>query len=709
MNVCELRLLNEYGVVIDKIDFMSEPFSFPFDLRIPKATKRQTEYGGNMAQDGSSIAASRYNNAVITLQPKIFLDCAETEGYQRMEELRLRLDNMLNYSTRFSTLGYGYQVRLYEDSKCFVVYSTIIDGTFEIEEGLEWSGPSQGLFGNTNIALTRKPFRYSESPEVIENYVQNPGFEQVLSGEPSKWTDTNATGWTQGSDSIEGLYCGHLAYNLNGAATTSIDGAAVALANATIYYAEAWLRVNAGTAVEMRVIRSTGSVAMTPTVTWTTAEVAVDPLDRRASRARGYNKYDIISDGEHAGKKVLIRKGFTFTTPAADTYYVQFRVVNPSNTTYFDVDRVYLTPASNLPISTASGVTLDPTLRSGDANRFPKAWISYRDIGNHLDDGSSSHGEAYRTQAADGYHINYIDIYDVDGDEDSPADCALYLRSTTSTNSLRYFRSEAYRTQAADGYHINYIDIYDVDGDEDSPADCALYLRSTTSTNSLRYFIVAMKSHVPYGFLDYTGELSGTADTLCSDGAKQVVTPLSGTWSDSNDVSTSFDPSARAAPRGRYHALARVKDLAAAQGNLRLRLKKLYLAGNTNTFAVNTEVTTLTTNNTLFALVDLGIIAAYEQIDEAIFLGSGANLVRRVQSRRTTGTDGVEIDYLALFPCDEFYTSFSSPRGVGTTEGIVISSMPGSAPYATINATEQMVATDASVTGALPYLPPNKY
>ena len=659
MNVCELRLLNEYGVVIDKIDFMSEPFSFPFDLRIPKATKRQTEYGGNMAQDGSSISSSRYNNAVITLQPKIFLDCAETEGYQKMEALRLRLDNMLNYSTRFSTLGYGYQVRLYEDSKGFVVYSTIIDGTFEIEEGLEWSGPSQGLFGNTNIALTRKPFRYSESPEVIENYVPNPGFEQVLSGEPSKWTDTNATGWTQGSDSIEGLYCGHLAYNLNGAATTSIDGTAVALANATVYYAEAWLRVNAGTAVEMRVIRSTGSVAMTPTVTWTTAEVAVDPLDRRASRARGYNKYDIISDGEHAGKKVLIRKGFTFTTPAADTYYVQFRVVNPSNTTYFDVDRVYLTPASNLPISTASGVTLDPTLRSGDANRFPKAWISYRDIGNHLDDGSSSHGEAYRTQAADGYHINYIDIYDVDGDEDSPADCALYLRSTTSTNSLRYF-------------------------------------------------IVAMKSHVPYGFLDYTGELAGTADTLCSSGAKQVVTPLSGTWSDSNDVSTSFDPSARAAPRGRYHALARAKDLAAAQGNLRLRLKKLYLAGNTNTFAVNTEVTTLTTNNTLFALVDLGIIAAYEQIDEAIFLGSGANLVRRVQSRRTTGTDGVEIDYLALFPCDEFYTSFSSPRGVGTTEGIVVSSIPGSVPYATINATEQMVATDASVTGALPYLPPNK-
>lgn len=397
MNVCELRLINDYGVTVDRVDFLSEPFTLPLNLRIPKATKRIRETGENLFRDGTDLTSVRYNNAVITLQPRLSFGCSDIEALWKIEALRHQIDAMFEASRNRSLLGYGQRVVIIEDTKGFPLQSNIIDGNFDIED--DWSGSNiaQGAVIGSSVTLTRSPFRTALSTETLENYVRNPGFSQIYSSTPNGWTGTGmGKVRAQITDHIKGVWGGIFYVSGSPGPDASIESATFSLVTNTLYYCEAWIKPSTSNLlpVTLQVVRLS-NMTVADSITWSYGDVLLDQHDFSATRRHRQNTYDITSKNEFASSKYLIRKGLVFSAPATDSYFVRFNVTAPGsgNLGNYLVDRVYLTPAANLPYVAKNGDNLDPTVDTSYKGRFPSGWISGRDILNHSDNGQTYHGQ----------------------------------------------------------------------------------------------------------------------------------------------------------------------------------------------------------------------------------------------------------------------------------------------------------------------------
>lgn len=610
MDVCQLRLYNSFNILVDSVDFMAEPFGAPLNLRIPKATKRQRDTGENLFRDGSDISSVRYNNAVITLQPRFAFGCSGVEGAKAIESLRSRMDGILEAARNHSIQGYGMHVYFYEDTKGFILVSEILDGTFDIEEDWDWSNVGQGAVVNASMSLVRRPFRHPPTSEKLENYVVNPGFEVVNSGNtrPAEWTVTG-TGASigQSAQAIEGKYgCSFAVTSPN---TSSFSSTAITLANGSLYYVEAWVNISSGaTNLVMSIIRTTGSV-LVASVTWHSTDIPIDVTDTRVYRERGFNKWDIVSAGEHAGKPSFIRKGFIFTAPAADTYTIKFSATTPATTTY-TLDRVYLTDYVNLPVAgLPSGKVCDPTIRQADANLMPKGWISDRAILNHHDSGATDHGDG-NTE----YHINWVEVSDIAGDV--PA----------------------------------YTDIKCVNNTGNALASIFAALRSYGSV----YDDVLSN----LGIIGGLGIGSGSADTAASGGDKSASgATLTTTYQQLafETLTTAGFPPTRASLTGNFHVIIRIKDTAASQGNLRARYQFALTTNSSNVFGSDSTPPSAGAAN--WSLTDLGVIGIPDLTISGITSFSSPFVASNV--KRTTGASIVEQDYFYLLPADEWYATAS--------------------------------------------------
>src|SRR3990170_1552375 len=394
MQVCQLRLINELNITTQVVDFLSEPFFSPLNLRIPKATKRTVETADNMFRDGSDLSLIRYNNAVITMQPRMKFLASGQEALEKIEAMRAKIDSILEAARTRAIKGYGETVEFWDDTKGFTLVSRVLDGNFDIEEDWDWSNVAQGAVLNSSFSITREPFRTTPTRLYLENLCPNPGFEDAVVGVPSEWTASNTTSFTtDAGNMIEGvrsLRFSGITSAVNDAIVSSED---IPLTANTVYYVEAWGQTLQGDPLILEIYRPVGSTILSPTVSWPVTQVPTVTDDARFYRNQGYNTWVGLSASATDG---FIRKGFTFTAPATDSYSIRFRVDKPGSNGYYRVDRVYLTPVSNLPYSLPTGTTLDlaqdaKSTANMRARYFPVGWISFRDIVNHHDDGTTDH------------------------------------------------------------------------------------------------------------------------------------------------------------------------------------------------------------------------------------------------------------------------------------------------------------------------------
>ena len=319
-----------------------------------------------------------------------------------------------------------------------------------------------------------------------------------------------------------------------------------------------------------------------------------------------------------------------------------------------------MTPAANLPYTLPAGTVLNPVTSDLVSNKFPSGWISGNTVYNHYDDGSSAHTDGGITLNADYYHFNYADIWDIPGDV--PSESAIY----------------AYNTGGA----------------------------------AMSYLIMAMRS---FGTPFYTvpnGEATGSADSTCTDGAKYVTAALAGTWTIANqaaNISTTVDPFDRNQLNGRYHVLVRVKDNAAGQGNLRMKVVKIPNPGDSG--ISNAEVTPQTYSNSTFAIADLGVYEIGSIYDNKVItaINGGLAAYRALYARRVTGTSTIDVDYAVLFPADEFYTTIYSPDDWTTAVGcgVLVSSFEGAPRYSIVRSETQLYAA-VQTSGGVPFFNPNR-
>lgn len=444
MNLCELRLYNPMGVVTSKIDFMSEPFGSPLGLRIPKATRREMEIGNNLFRDGSTVAQSRYNNAVISLNPTIlFAGCTRDQASVMMDDLGSQINAILEVA-RQSTLGknYGY-VRFAEDTKGFILESEVIEGDFQFDDDMSSSEADQGFVTGLGMSLTRKPFRSPVKDITLRNLLANPGFEinptfgvidgntpglgnAVTGSAPVAWTPTAVGGlaaagtYGYSADCIEGGAALFLRQT-NGTVkvvNTTVDSM-VPWSNGSwpsgseLVYIEAWVAfLGTGTGYTVR-LSFNGSATLK--CDWTFGE-AVPNKDDAWYRNRRYNTNDWGTPTEWQTSPYFIRRGFFVKGSTLSTDWSNVQIILNNNGGNLDcialVDRIMYCKASDflndaevatMLTKVGSGIfTVDPVNGIGN-DVLPPSWSSFGQINQIMD-------------LSSGLSASWTDFEDIPGD-----------------------------------------------------------------------------------------------------------------------------------------------------------------------------------------------------------------------------------------------------------------------------------------------------
>jgi hypothetical protein len=692
MEVCQLRLINELNVTTEIVDFLSYPFASPLNLKIPKATKRTVETADNMFRDGSDLSLIRYNNAVITMQPRFKFDCTGQEALSKIESLRHKIDSILEAARNRSVLGYGETVEFWDDSKGFVLTSKIIDGNFDIEEDWDWSNVGQGAVLATSFALTREPFRTPPERIYLENYCPNPGFEDSAAGIPSEWTLINGASISVATDQyIEGAQSGRFACVVSAVNDTIVASANIPLIAGTVYYVEAWVSAFQSDPVIMEIYRPVSSTILSPTVSFVSLQVPVVADDGRFFRDRRYNTWS-----DHKGFAFnpvgFNRKGFTFTAPATDDYQIRFRVDKPSGPGDNLIDRVYLTPVSNLPITLPTGLTLDLSLDTKEtadmrANFFPTGWISHRDIVNHHDDGSTDHfasasasPSGSKSPSASASTSPSKSASPSASQSNSPSASQSKSPSASSSPSASISQSPSSSASASvspstaipatTGYHINYVDFYDIPGD--IPAECKIRVENTSGANLTQIF-AGLRSFGSPAHQTHTAQIGATPDTDAGAGNKSVYGPLSATPTAMTDnFGLSHSLNGLGNNTGAFRMLVRIKDLAAVQGKLRMRTFNQLMTGNTG--YNNTDITPPGPGAAKWSLIDAGVntIPLLSPDGSIQNFDGGVSLV---VVWRISGTENIEVDYCQFFPADEYFCAASPTWDNGLF--VNLNSLPG--------------------------------
>lgn len=674
MQVCQLRLINELNVTTQVVDFLSEPFYSPLNLRIPKATKRTVETADNMFRDGSDLSLIRYNNAVITMQPRMRFVASGQEALEKIEAMRAKIDVILEAARARAIKGYGETVEFWDDTKGFTLVSRVLDGNFDIEEDWDWSNIAQGAVLNSSFSITREPFRTTPTRLYLENLCPNPGFEDVVLDVPSEWTIVNGNLATMTDQKIEGQRCGRFQCTVSPVVDTIVASPEITL-TAQDYYVEGWVYQRESDPVILEIYRPLGSTALTPSVNWTATEIPTIADDPRFFRTREHNTWSDY--GVNVVPVGFLRKGFIFTATAG-TYQVRFRVQTPSAAGDILVDRVYLTPVSNLPYNLASGTALDLSTNTKDtanmkARYFPVGWISFRDIVNHHDDGSTDHVTSVSASvsasaskspsastsvspSASQSKSPSASVSPSASQSKSPSASQSPSASISISPSASASASVSPSTAAVDvfGNHINYVDFYDIPGD--LPALCKIRVENTSGANLTQIF-AGLRSFGSPAHQVHTSQIGGSGDPEAGQGNKSVFGPLSTTplaLSDTFDLPHSLNGLLN--NTGAFRMLVRIKDLATPQGNLRIRTFVQTMTGNTGYNNIN--ITPPGPGATKWALVDTGVqIMPLISPDGSVQnFDSGVDLVF---VWRTTGTANVEVDYCQFFPADEFYCAAS--------------------------------------------------
>lgn len=674
MRVCQLRLVNELNVTTDIVDFLSEPFFSPLNLRIPKATKRTVETADNMFRDGSDLSLIRYNNAVITMQPRMKFGCSGDEALGRIEAMRAKIDSILEAARDRAVKGYGQTVEFWDDTKGFTLVSRVLDGDYNIEEDWDWSNVAQGAVLNSSFSITREPFRTTPTRLYLENLCPNPGFEDasaVFPNIPSEWTVVNGLMATATDQKIEGARCGRLSYNASAVNDTILSSQDIPLTGGEVYYVEAWGFVSFGDSAVMEIYRPVSSTVLSPSVTFTTSQKPVVADDPRFYRDRRYNTWSNVDVGS-AVPIGFLRKGFVFTAPVSDIYQIRFRVSTPVIDDEFFVDRVYLTPVSNLPYDLPTGTILDlasDTKQTADmkARYFPVGWISFRDIVNHNDNGTTDHSSTAsgsaspssspsRSASRSASPSASMSVSPSASLSASPSASVSPSASASLSPSASVSASASPSAAAPDttGNHINYVDFCDVPGD--LPALTKIRIENTSGATLAQIF-AGMRSFGSPAHQTNTVQASGQIDNEAAQGDKFVMGPLSAT---PVLMLFNFEPdhsiNGLGNITGAFRIMIRARDLAAVQGNLRMRsdLKLMFY----NTPYSNTDIILPGPGAAKWALVDAGVkLVPLVSPDGSInSFDSGQSLL---YFWRTTGTENVEVDYCQLFPADEYFCAAS--------------------------------------------------
>lgn len=630
MEICKLRAYNDYGWVVDEISFLHQPFLTPLSLKIPKATKRVRETGDNLFRDGSDITSIRYNNAVITMQPRFsFRHCTGQEALEKIEILRGRIDRMLEEARRKSLRGFGWRIEFIEDTKGFALASTIIDGTFDIEESWDWSNVASGVVANSTLNLTRVPFRRSLDTFYLNNYVVNPGFEVKTGTTPTSWTASGVGTLSSEQNGVQGSRCAKMAVTTSGISDGVVTGVNTnkTLVLGTKYYVEAWAAIDDPLADDLLlevVHQPSGVVA--GTITWRASDAAYDPTDKNARRRLSDNNWtfgvgNTLSSPileNWAAKVFLTRKALIFTAiTSTASYFVRFRVDKPSRGANYRFDRVLLAPASDLAWTSKQQVTtpfsIDPTAGNNNyKSRFITGWMSGELIANHNDDGTTDHG------AGTGYHVNYVDMMDIPGDV--PPISRMEVATSQEVVNM-------YAAMTSHGVQEEFLG---------------------TAANA--------------------AEFSGSADTAASGGAKTAYASvtssysIAGTASKTNGVTIS---------PGNYRLILRLKDTAAVQGNLRVKITALLAGGSFD----NTEFTAPSATSTTWSISDAGLVIIPPGYTDLALQETFGSATLSVNVKRITGTNNVELDFFHFFPADEWF-AVTRPNVVGGGASVVFQSVP---------------------------------
>lgn len=691
MQVCQLRLVNELNVTTDIVDFLSYPFVSPLNLRIPKATKRTVETADNMFRDGSDLSLIRYNNAVITMQPRMKFEASGEEALISIEAMRSKIDRILEAARQRAVLGYGETVEFWDDTKGFTLVSRVLDGNFDIEEDWDWSNVSQGAVLASSFSITREPFRTTPNRIYLENLCPNPGFESATGSPdliPDEWTISNGTVTAYSDQRIEGQYAGRFQCSINPAVDTILASPDISLTGGVNYYVEAWCWQRESEPVILEIYRPVGSTVLTPSVSFPQFETPLVTDDPRFFRDRRYNTWSNygFSDTVIRG---FNRKGFVFTAPATDNYQVRFRVPTPSAVGDIFVDRVYLTPASNLPYNSPTGTTLDLTADNKataemKAKYFPVSWISHRDILNHHDDGTTDHSSTASSSASPSSSASRSASRSASPSASQSASpsaslsispsASLSPSASTSTSPSSSPSASASPSPAATinlGAHLNYVDFYDIPGD--LPALTKIRVENTSGATLTQIF-AGVRSFGSPAHQAHTSQIGSLGDNEAAQGNKSVFGPLSTTptaLSDTFNISHSLNGLLN--NTGAFRMLVRIKDLAGTQGNLRMRTFAQLMVGNTG--YNNQDITPPGPGATKWSLVDTGVqLIPLLSPDGSIQNFDGGTSLVLVW--RTTGTSNVEVDYCQFFPADEYYCA-ASPTEWSNGLFVNLNSLPG--------------------------------
>lgn len=704
MNVCELRLYNSMGVIMDRVSFMSSPFASPLGLKIPRPTKRQLEIGVNLFRDGSDIAESKYNNAQISLQPTmIFGNCSADEGAAAIEGMRKRLNRILEESRLYVLRRTYNYVRFAEDTKGFVLESEIMDGNFEIEDDWSWSPNSQGVVATATLTLSRRPFRLNPKTETVMNYVNNPSFELcdntgcylgwTFSGGSPNITIEKPYDSIDGDKSLKitevgGVSSGGHSISQNitkkifggGSGEWTVDGVTESSVSVmgSIMYLEAWIAVT-GDPTKARWDLWIDGISIGQKVSWTPGEVPSYKDHRWYANRQEKHPEDSSIPNEYSGKKHFIRKGiFVLLNSLINSGYTKVGLAHANlggspiaaDTSAY-IDRIYLTRAINfLGIAkcttiywrlvqaagsaaalnvypTPVSVIVDPGTRPHDIEFMPKAWGSASQINTVYDHGSGL--------------SSYIDLDSIPGD--APANVEVEVKQM-------------------------------IDGSD--------------QTNTVTDVIAAMAArHSQYfireGLVLPNNNLASlplnTTDLIATSASSKTVS--SSTYSFTTAESFYIDTgSGRTKKAGNYHVIVR---LANNTDYTLLRARYAVQIGFSDQHLYGPEVLLPITPNSLlnYVVVDLGVINISDLQD---------NSITRifVQYRAISGSQIVSTDSIILLPSDEWFAS--GANGVAGRKAYRIGSINGrdNMPLNTLSYGGTFQGPPTYISSHSPYLVPGR-
>lgn len=679
MNLCELRVYNSMGVMTGRIDFMSEPFQLPLNLRIPKATRREMEVGNNLFRDGSTVVESRYNNAVISLNPMLlFRNCSRDESAVLIEAMSYQLNAILEVA-RQSTLGknWGY-VKLAEDSKGFILESEIIEGDFGFDEDTSSAASDQGIISSMGLSLTRKPFRSPPKDIILRNLIANPGFEvnnifdvrpggspgsanSITGSAPLAWVPTasgglgaaGSYGWS--ADCIEGGSALYLRQT-NGTikvANTTVDSM-LPLPNGSfpsgdsLFYIEAWVCMLGNFATPTGyTVKLSFSTSSTLKCTWTYGE-AVPNKSTVGYRNRRYNVNDWSTPTEWQSSPFFIRRGFFVKYSTVGTDWNNVQIILNNNGGNSDcialVDRVMYCRASDflnasqiatMQTKVGSGIyTVDPVNGVG-IEWLPPSWSSFGQINQIMD-------------VLDGSSTSWIDFEDIPGDV--PAKVEIHFESGVHASS-------------SGGGELKRIS-----GGMKSAGVAYQQRRSLVLP-----FVLSTPVEPATG-----GTSGGEPYVATAHFAQFTLNPTVIAWDDTVSVFTgmttlsyqNYNVRDKHRISGSYHAIIRITNTinyANVVARLIMKVSDASPLGSAPAQYIYGPDTSLPiTNNTLghWVSMDLGVVNV-PPVEENTHISFGVQF-RRVSA---TGSDPVICtEVMILIPCDEWFMSTTSVPGFTQSE-----------------------------------------